>query len=194
MQKLATAPWITTTASKRALTRRPHRGAALRSPTRGRGIREARELTRARPRCAPAPAGEAAPRARSSASRSPTTLLAHGSASSPVRSEALLRRAAPNLFVRPGESSCTTSSLEIVAAPCRSNAASASLFPAPRPPVTGPAIGLDALLSLVGGAGGSPSESPGPCSSGATASASMLASATSADTSWPSISSRRRPP
>src|SRR5215210_6058304 len=43
-------------------------------------------------------------------------------------------------------SSCTTSSLEIVAAPRRANAASASLFPAPTPPVTATASGLRRLF------------------------------------------------
>src|SRR6476661_1547181 len=43
----------------------------------------------------------------------------------------------------------TISSLEIVAAPWRANAASASLFPAPMPPVIATATGLRGLVGLV---------------------------------------------
>ena len=57
----------------------------------------------------------------------------------------------------------TISSLETVAAPWRLNESSASLFPAPMPPVMATAIGL---AKLVGARAARPRSRPGPARSG----------------------------
>src|SRR5262245_9674834 len=86
------------------------------------------------------------------ASRSATACL-------PTSRRSLVPKRSTSAALTPGSSysSWTTSSLEIVAAPWRANAASASLLPAPMPPVIATASGLAlalGLLSLFGGVRG----------------------------------------
>src|SRR3954449_10537122 len=84
------------------------------------------------------------PSSQTSASRSPTTR-------SRISALSLVPKRCSSADFTSGSSysSWTTSSLEIVAAPWRAKAASASLFPAPMPPVIATASGLCGLVSLV---------------------------------------------
>src|SRR5262245_49819895 len=76
-----------------------------------------------------------------------STLPSSSITSLPKRSTSWARTSSSSLSSR-----CTISSLEMTAAPCRANAARASLLPAPMPPVMATAIGLAKLLrGLFGG-------------------------------------------
>src|SRR5262245_2900031 len=100
--------------------------------------------------------GCSSPSSHSSASRSANTMSAIAPRSiSPRGSSTRSPRRSTTAWCTSSSSRSrrwTMSSLEIVATPWRAKAASASLFPAPMPPVMATAIGRDKLLGLFGGA------------------------------------------
>src|SRR5512132_3816373 len=100
--------------------------------------------------------GCSSPSSHSSASRSANTMSAIAPRSISPRGSSTRSPKRSTTAWCTSSSACsrrwTMSSLEIVAAPCRAKAASASLFPAPMPPVMATAIGRAKLLGLFGGA------------------------------------------